>query len=73
MTAATLHIAAPTFVERTGLRIAEAITAHVGRRIERRAEQRALALDLLREQQARTATDPYALECALQMLGSRSR
>ena len=29
MTAATLHIAAPTFVERAGLRIADAITARV--------------------------------------------
>ena len=72
MTAATLHIAAPTFAERTGLRIADAITAHVHRRIERRAERRALALDLLREQQARKA-DPFLLEQALQMIGSRSR
>ncbi|MCE4024519.1 hypothetical protein LXM50_00885 [Microbacterium sp. Au-Mic1] len=73
MTAATLHIAAPTFVERTGLRVADAITAHVRRRIERRAERRALAIDMLREQQARRTADPYVLEQALQMIGSRSR
>ena len=73
MTAATLHIAAPTFVERTGLRVADAITAHVRRRSERRAERRALAIDMLREQQARRTADPYVLEQALQMIGSRSR
>ena len=73
MTAATLHIAAPTFVERTGLRIADAITARVRGRMERRADRRALALDLLREQQARRTADPFVLEHALQMLGSRSR
>ncbi|MBN9158207.1 hypothetical protein [Microbacterium sp.] len=73
MTAATLHIAAPTFVERAGLRIADAITARVRERMERRAERRALALDLLREQQARKTVDPFVLEHALQMLGSRSR
>ena len=73
MTAATLHIAAPTFVERTGLRVADAITAHVRRRVERRAERRALAIDMLREQQARRTADPYVLEQALQMIGSRSR
>ena len=72
MTAATLHIAAPTFVERAGLRIAAAITAHVRARMERRTERRALALDLLREQQERK-TDPFLLEQALQMIGSRSR
>ncbi|UXW87293.1 hypothetical protein NFX31_07210 [Microbacterium azadirachtae] len=72
MTAATLHIAAPTFVERTGLRVADAITMRVRRRIERRAERRLLALDLLREQQSRRS-DPYLLEHALQMIGSRSR
>ncbi|GAB6858282.1 hypothetical protein [Microbacterium xylanilyticum] len=72
MTAATLHVAAPTFIERTGLRIADAITARVRERIERRAERRVLALDLLREQQSRKA-DPFLLEHALQMIGSRSR
>ncbi|MBS1905596.1 MAG: hypothetical protein JST33_03295 [Actinobacteria bacterium] len=40
---------------------------------ERRAEKRALALDLLREQQARKGTDPFVLEHALQMIGSCSR
>jgi hypothetical protein len=73
MTAATLHIAAPTFAERTGLRVADAITGHVRRRMERRAERRALAIDLLREQQARKTMDPFVLEQALQMSGSRSR
>lgn len=73
MTAATLHIAAPTYLERTGLRVADAITAHVRRRIERRAERRALAIDMLREQQARKAVDPFILEQSLQMIGSRSR
>ncbi|MGN8027723.1 hypothetical protein [Microbacterium sp. 22242] len=72
MTAATLHIAAPTFAERAGLRLAAAITAHVRRRIQRRVERRALALDLLREQQSRKA-DPCLLEQALQLIGSRSR
>ncbi|VXC15215.1 conserved hypothetical protein [Microbacterium sp. 8M] len=72
MTAAALQVAAPTFVERTVLRLADAITTRVGRRIERRAERRALALDLLREQQSRRS-DPYLLEHALQMIGSRSR
>ncbi len=72
MTAATLHIAAPTLIERAGLRIAAAITARVRLRMERRAERRDLALELLREQQARKA-DPYLLVQALQTIGSRSR
>jgi len=73
MTAATLHVAAPTFVERAGLRVADAITGYVRRRMERRAERRALALDMLREQQARKSMDPFVLEQAMQMIGSRSR
>jgi len=73
MTAATLHIAAPTFAERAGLRIADAITGYVRRRMERRAERRALAIDMLREQQARKSMDPFVLEQAMQMIGSRSR
>ncbi|OZB79984.1 MAG: hypothetical protein B7X41_05980 [Microbacterium sp. 14-71-5] len=73
MTAATLHIAALTFAERAGLRIADAITGYVRRRMERRAERRALAIDMLREQQARKSMDPFVLEQAMQMIGSRSR
>ncbi|MGF2947775.1 hypothetical protein [Microbacterium alcoholitolerans] len=68
MTAATLHIAAPTIIERSLLRIADAITAFVARRSAVRAERREIALDMLREQQARKH-DPRAIEHALAQLG----
>ena len=72
MTAAALYVASPTFVERAGLRIADAITAHVARRMERRAERRAFSLDLLRQEQARKA-DAAAVDRALLLVGSRPR
>lgn len=68
MTTATLRLAAPTPFERLLTRIAEALTRHVAHRIVRRAERRELALDLLREQQARRH-DPRAVEHALAQLG----
>lgn len=70
MTAATLQIAAPTFAERAGLRLADAIVVLVRRRMQRRAERRLVALDVLREQQARKA-DPVALEHAMLLVRSR--
>lgn len=72
MTAATLHIATPTVVERTLLRIADGLTAFVAHRRERRAERREIARDMLREQHARRH-DPRALDVALLSLGSRPR
>lgn len=68
MTAATLHIAAPTITERSLLRIADAITGFVARRRAVRAERREIALDILREQQARKH-DPRAIEHTLAQLG----
>lgn len=53
MTAATLYPAVPTHAERGLLRLADRLTAYVERRVERRVRKRDLALDLLREQQAR--------------------
>ncbi|MDR6868414.1 hypothetical protein J2Y69_003030 [Microbacterium resistens] len=72
MTAATLHVAAPTRAEGVLLRFAERLAAAVRGRMERRAERRALAADLLREQQARRA-DPTAVDRALLLIGSRPR
>jgi len=72
MTAATLHLAAPTRVERTLLQIADAITANIALRREARAARREIAADILREQQARRQ-DPRALDIALLSLGSRPR
>lgn len=72
MTAATLHIATPTVVERTLLRVADGITAYVAHRRARRAERREIALDLLREQQARKH-DPRAVDHALAQLGLSRR
>ncbi|GAB3598856.1 hypothetical protein [Microbacterium tumbae] len=68
MTAATVHIAAPTLVERTLLSIAGRLTVFVARRRGRRAERRELALDLLREQQARRR-DPLAVDHLLAQRG----
>ncbi|MGW8483495.1 hypothetical protein ACWGJP_10170 [Microbacterium sp. NPDC055903] len=68
MTAAMVSIAAPTLVERTLLRLADRLTAYVAHRRERRAERREIALDLLREQQARRQ-DPHAVEHLLAQMG----
>ncbi|UJP10826.1 hypothetical protein L2X99_04105 [Microbacterium sp. KUDC0406] len=72
MTAATLHIATPTPTERTLLRVAGGLTAFVAHRRERRAERREIALDLLREQQARKQ-DPHAVDHALALQGVNRR
>ncbi|MGN7976108.1 hypothetical protein ACTJJ4_00880 [Microbacterium sp. 22195] len=72
MTAATLHLASPTTAERALLKIADAITAYTENRRLLRAERREIALDMLREQQARRQ-DPRALDCALLAIGSRPR
>ena len=53
MTRAALHLTAPTQTERGLLRLAERITAFVEGRVAARAARREIALDLLREQQAR--------------------
>lgn len=57
MTVATavLHTAAPTRFERLLQRVARALTRHVEKRIATRAARRTIALNLLREQQARKA------------------
>ncbi|MDQ0612547.1 hypothetical protein QF046_000188 [Microbacterium sp. W4I4] len=72
MTSATLHLAAPTALERGLTAIAATITRYVDRRMALRAERREIAVDLLREQQARKQ-DPRALDIALLSMGSRSR
>ncbi|MBP3978725.1 hypothetical protein [Microbacterium sp. BLY] len=72
MTAATLHLASPTRTERGLLRFADHVTAFVEHRIARRAQQRTLALDLLREQQARRH-DPRAVDHLLAQLGAPRR
>ncbi|MFC7789525.1 hypothetical protein ACU045_11150 [Microbacterium sp. MAHUQ-60] len=72
MTSATLHLAAPTPFERGLKALAEAISRHVDHRIILRAERREIAVDVLREQQARRQ-DPRALDIALLSLGSRPR
>ncbi|WP_298867211.1 hypothetical protein [uncultured Microbacterium sp.] len=72
MTAAVLHLAAPTALERGLLRLAATITSYAEHRRERRAERHEIALDMLREQRVRKR-DPRALDVALLSLGSRPR
>lgn len=72
MTSATLHLASPTQAERGLLRLADRLTAYVEHRIARRAQRRVLALDLLREQQARRQ-DPHAVDHLLAQLGAPRR
>ena len=72
MTSATLHLVAPTQTERGLLRLADRLTAYVEHRIERRAQRRDLALDLLRESQARRQ-DPHAVDHLLAQLGAPRR
>lgn len=68
MTSATIRLVAPTQVERRLLSLADLLKALVEHRIERRAHKRMLALDLLREQQARRQ-DPHAVDHMLAQLG----
>jgi hypothetical protein len=68
MTSAALHLAAPTQVERHLLNFAARITSFVDHRIAARASRREIALDLLREQQARRQ-DPRAVEHLLAQAG----
>ncbi|WP_282846015.1 hypothetical protein [Microbacterium oxydans] len=72
MTAATLHLVAPTRTERRLLRLADRLTVYVENRISHRAERRELSLDLLREQQTRRQ-DPRAVDHALAQLGVTRR
>ncbi|MCT1478573.1 hypothetical protein [Microbacterium sp. p3-SID336] len=72
MTAATLHLVSPTRTERGMLQLADRLTTFVEHRVERRAQRRALALDLLREQQARRH-DPHAVDHLLAQLGASRR
>lgn len=68
MTSATIRLVAPTQAERQLLGLADLLTGFVERRIARRAQNRALALDLLREQQTRRQ-DPRAVEHMLAQIG----
>jgi len=68
MTSAALHLMAPTQTERGLLRLADRITAFVESRIRARAARREIALDLLREQQARKH-DPRVVEHLLATAG----
>ncbi|WP_136056466.1 hypothetical protein [Microbacterium sp. K24] len=68
MTTATLRLATPTAFERILQRAALGLSRHVDRRIAARAERRDIALDMLREQQARKQ-DPRALDHALAQMG----
>ena len=68
MTTATLRLATPTPFERVLRQAALGLARHVDRRIAARAERREIALDMLREQQARKQ-DPRAVDHALAQLG----
>ncbi|MEV4775076.1 hypothetical protein [Microbacterium sp. LWH12-1.2] len=68
MTTATLRLAAPTRFERLLQQVALGLSRHVEHRIVARAERREIALDMLREQQARRH-DPRAVDHALAQLG----
>ncbi|MDN3445036.1 hypothetical protein [Microbacterium sp. APC 3901] len=68
MTSATIRLVAPTQVERRLLGLADLLRHLVEHRIERRGRARTLALDLLREQQARRQ-DPRAVDHMLAQLG----
>lgn len=72
MTSATLRLASPTTLERGLKALAESISRYVDHRIAVRAERREIAVDMLREQQARRH-DPRALDVALLSMGSRPR
>ncbi|MEV7611164.1 hypothetical protein AB0N61_16870 [Microbacterium sp. NPDC089320] len=68
MTSATIRLVAPTRAERKLLGLADLLTGFVEHRIERRAQRRVLALDLLREQQTRRQ-DPHAVDHMLAQVG----
>lgn len=72
MTGATLRLVAPTRFERMLQLIAERVERYVEDRIAARARRHEIALDMLREQQARRS-DPRALDIALLSIGSRPR
>ena len=72
MTSAALHLAAPTQAERHLLSLAARITSYVEHRIAARAARREVALDLLREQQARRH-DPRLVEHYLAQSGAPRR
>lgn len=72
MTSATLRLASPTALERALTALAGAITRYVDHRVALRAERREIAVDMLREQQARRQ-DSRALDVAMLSLGSRPR
>jgi hypothetical protein len=68
MATAVLRVATPTPFERALQRIARGLIRHVEKRIAARADRRAIALDLLREQQARKA-DLREVDHALAWMG----
>lgn len=68
MTTATLRLASPTPFERLLQRVALGLARYVEHRIRLRAERREIALDMLREQQARKH-DPRALDHTLAQMG----
>ena len=72
MATATVHLAAPTPIERMLRAIARALGRYVDARIAHRAERREQMLELLREQHERRI-DPCALNAAMLLLGSRPR
>lgn len=72
MTSATIHLVAPTRAERKLLGLAGHLTAFVEHRIERRAEKRALMLQLLRQQQA-GRQNPHAADHLLAQMGISRR
>lgn len=72
MTTATLRLAAPTPFERALQRLAIGLARHVEHRIASRAERREIALDMLREQQARKH-DPRAVDHMLAQMGVHRR
>lgn len=67
MTTAMLRLAAPTPFERLLQQIARALSGYVERRVVSRAMRREIALDMIREQQARRG-DPQAFQRALAQL-----
>ncbi|QMU98392.1 hypothetical protein FVO59_15300 [Microbacterium esteraromaticum] len=72
MTTATLHLASPTPFERLLQQLADALAAHVVRRIAARTERRELGLELLRQQQTRRH-DPHEVDHLLAIVGLTGR
>lgn len=68
MSALALPLAGPTRTERRLLHLTARLTVLVERRIANRAEQRALALEMLRDQQTRRH-DPHAVDHLLAQVG----